>query len=488
MKQKEKRILRRSLIAFLVIIAIYVVVQLLESKAMGNEFKDYLFSWEWQQDLNALEPEQLQFEFGEEGMIRLGEVTKEDGKIVYRLYPEKAGTTSMTVVNKENGEEVLLSKYRVSRTGVITDYMTGNFTNYRMYHLNIVLLCAALTILLWFSFVWTQRELVYSYQSIFYSGLALWMTLVTLLQIKVWVVEDVMFDVYGVLQSAAGVFMLYTFVPLLIFCIALTLSNISLIRHEGFRFVNALGIMLSFIMIIGALACFAMDYLFVSGTIMEMKIFDACISIFYSIYAFMECFLIGSILCGTLAARQEPKCDMDYLIILGCMIKEDGTLYPLIRGRVDRAIAFYKKQLEENGKKAVFVPSGGKGSDEPISEAEAMKRYLLEQGIPEEQIMVEDQSKNMLQNMRFSKKLIEERNPEAKTAFSTTNFHVFRSGIIARQNDFEPYGMGSPTKWYFWSNAYMREVIGMVAYKWKSIIIVLVPIIAFLIAIQFVGM
>ena len=113
------------------------------------------------------------------------------------------------------------------------------------------------------------------------------------------------------------------------------------------------------------------------------------------------------------------------------MIKADGTLYPLIRGRVDRAIEFYKKQYEKTGKKAVFVPSGGKGSNEPMAEAEAMKRYLLEQGIPEEQIMAEDQSKNTLQNMIFSKRLIEEKNPNAKVAFSTTNFHVFRSGIIA---------------------------------------------------------
>lgn len=110
----------------------------------------------------------------------------------------------------------------------------------------------------------------------------------------------------------------------------------------------------------------------------------------------------------------------------------------------------------------------------------------MEQGFTEDQILVEDQSKNTLQNMRFSKKLIEERNLKTKAAFSTTNFHVFRSGIISRQNDFEPDGMGAPTKWYFWPNAYMREVIGMMAFKWKSIIIVMIPVILFFISIQFV--
>lgn len=64
--------------------------------------------------------------------------------------------------------------------------------------------------------------------------------------------------------------------------------------------------------------------------------------------------------------------------ILGCGIRKDGTLLPLLKGRVDKAIESYNKQLEATGKKAVFVPSGGQGSDEIISEGEAMKRYLIE--------------------------------------------------------------------------------------------------------------
>lgn len=47
--------------------------------------------------------------------------------------------------------------------------------------------------------------------------------------------------------------------------------------------------------------------------------------------------------------------------------------------------------------------NGGKGKDEIISEAEAMKKYLIENGISEENIILEDKSKNTIQNMRFSK-------------------------------------------------------------------------------------
>ncbi len=486
MSTKEKKLLSTSLLAFSILFAVYVLIQIVSTKVVGKDFKDYLFTYESQEHLNELEPKDLVFNFRENGIISLKDVTKEDGWILYSLHPVHSGLVAMDVSDADTGELLLTDTYYVSATGIITNFSTRNFTNYRIYQLNLVLLCFGLSIILWFSFAYAQKELRYSYQSIFYSGLALWMTLITILQFRVWWVEDLMIDAYDILQTAPLTFILYTSIPMLLFCIALSVSNISLIRHEGFRTRNALGIILSLVMILGEVLVFVITELFGSGSEMQMKIFNGCTSIFASFYAFMECFLIGAILCGSLSASHEPAYDKDYLIILGCKVKPDGTLYPLIRGRVDRAIAFYKKQLEKTGKKAIFIPSGGQGSDETISEADAMKRYLLEQGIPEEQILVENQSKNTLENMRFSKKLIEERGEGAKAAFSTTNFHVFRSGIIARQNDFEPDGMGSKTKWYVWPNAYMREVIGMMAYKWKAMVLVMLPIIAFFIAIQFV--
>lgn len=486
MKAKEKKLLRKTLIAFAALLFAYVLLQIVSTQILGKIYKDYLFTWEWEEELNKLDLDQLKLEFDKPDIVSVDSLTKEDGWTVISLSPVHAGDVVMSVSNTDTGETLCIIGYKVSLTGIITNHYTGNFTNYRVYHLNMVLLFASISILLWISFVSAQRNLRYSYQAIFYSGLAIWITLITILITVLWFREEVMTNTYYVIQGAAGNFMVYTFLPLMVFCIALSVSNISLIRHEGFRSRNALGIILSLVMVVGDFFALLLNSLFTSGSEKAFKIFNASTGIYNTIYAFLECFLIGSILCGTLAAKHEPKYDKDYLIILGCKVKEDGTLYPLIRGRVDRAIAFYKKQLEKTGKKAVFVPSGGQGSDESVSEAEAMKRYLLQQGIPEEQILAEDQSKNTLQNMRFSKKLIEERTQNAKVAFSTTNFHVFRSGIIARQNDFEPDGMGSPTKWYFWPNAYMREVIGMMAYKWKSLVLVMIPIILFLIVITLI--
>jgi uncharacterized SAM-binding protein YcdF (DUF218 family) len=107
------------------------------------------------------------------------------------------------------------------------------------------------------------------------------------------------------------------------------------------------------------------------------------------------------------------------MIILGCKIRNDGTLTPLLKGRVDKAIEFRNKQLKETGKDLIFIPSGGKGKDEVISEGDAIKRYLLENKINEKNILVENKSKSTDENIKFSYKLIN--NKKAKIAYSTTN-------------------------------------------------------------------
>ena len=146
--------------------------------------------------------------------------------------------------------------------------------------------------------------------------------------------------------------------------------------------------------------------------------------------------------------------------MLGCRIRPDGTLYPLIRGRVDRAIEFAEAQLRATGKRPILVPSGGRGGDEPLAEGEAMARYMRERGIPEAYILPETESKTTRENILFSRRLIGE---QAKAAFSTSSYHVYRGGILAAEEGWNLDGMGSRTKWYFWPNAFLREFIGLMA-------------------------
>ncbi|MBQ9544936.1 MAG: YdcF family protein, partial [Clostridia bacterium] len=96
-----------------------------------------------------------------------------------------------------------------------------------------------------------------------------------------------------------------------------------------------------------------------------------------------------------------------------------------------------------------------------VSESSAMKKYLLERSVPEERIIEEDRSTSTFENMKFSKEKIDAVRPGAKIAFSTTNYHVFRSGLFARRVKMRAVGMGAKTKWYFWPNAAVREFAGL---------------------------
>jgi len=178
--------------------------------------------------------------------------------------------------------------------------------------------------------------------------------------------------------------------------------------------------------------------------------------------------LIGAAACGLLAAKHVPSGDRDFIIILGCGFRKDGSMSPLLRGRVDRALAFWRDQQSQSGRTAVLVPSGGQGSDETMPEAEAMRRYLVEQGVPGDKILPEDRSTNTFQNMAYSKALIDASHPGGKVAFATTNYHVFRSGVWARLAGLEAEGMGARTIWWYWPNAFMRECAGLLARRWRQ--------------------
>ena len=306
----------------------------------------------------------------------------------------------------------------------------------------------------------------YSYNTIYYMGFFLFLLAIWILQLRLMILLIRQPDEYSIREflhlilDSAKSYMLLTLPFLLAFSAALCISNIALIRHEGKHLVNVLGIILSMLLVAGEVFTLLFNY-YVSGSQQEIMIHDLIANLFAAIYLYFECMLIGTIVADSIAAFHEPEPDKDFLIILGCGLRKDGTLTPLLRGRCDRALAFAEMQKKQTGKDLIFITSGGQGPDEPISESTSMKRYLIEHGIPEERIIEEDRSTDTRENMLFSKEKIQDVNPDGKTAFATTNYHVFRSGLCARRAGMRAVGMGAKTTWYFWPNAAVREFVGL---------------------------
>ena len=255
----------------------------------------------------------------------------------------------------------------------------------------------------------------------------------------------------------------------LLFSFFLIVSNTVLIIREGAGLPNILAIGVGCALLVGLGVNIFLDILLSVGDSREIQQRETITSLFRTVFAYCEYLLIGIIICGLIAAKRRHKPVYDHVIILGCQVGKDGTPLPLLEGRIKRALAYASERKAVTGKETVFVCSGGKGSDEPVSEALCMKNYLLEKGISEEYIILEDKSVSTQENMRFSFEKIGAE--DAMIVFSTSSYHVLRSGIIAAKEGISADGVGAKTKWYFWPNAFMREFIGLVANKKKSIIL-----------------
>ena len=281
-------------------------------------------------------------------------------------------------------------------------------------------------------------------------------------------------DLAYILTSAADVFTLIGLIPMALLCLLVSLSNLVLIRREGMRPVNLLGVMVSLLWLV-AMVVWNRWWSIAAAASMPMEVAQFIDSAIAVAISYGECLLLATMLCAWMASRLEPAGPMDYLVVLGCGIRADGTPSPLLAGRVDRAREFDAACVEAGGAPATFVPSGGQGPDEVISEAQSMGNYLVSQGVDPGRIVLEDRSTTTNENMEFSRKVIEEHAgrdvSELLVGFSTTNYHVFRGYVCAHRAGMAVQGMGSRTRAYFWPNAFLREFAGLLASRWKGILV-----------------
>lgn len=277
---------------------------------------------------------------------------------------------------------------------------------------------------------------------------------------------------YEALLTFPRTFSYYAVFVILFICVLLGISNVALIRHEGFCLHNALSLLVAGLYGGGTMAVYLIsdklrEAVFVPlglGTNPVFMVLDTVIPLFLLlVLCYFECILAGTGILGWIAARTVPAYDKDYIIILGCSIDKRGGLLPLLRGRVNRAVRFAWEQEIATGKPLRYVPSGGQGPNEIMSEGSAMGFYLMTHGAEEYEVFPEKQSRNTWENFCLSKEIIEEMTPHPKVAFATTNYHILRSGILANKAGLDAQGIAGDTKWYFWPNGFVREFFGILA-------------------------
>ncbi|MCH5189200.1 MAG: YdcF family protein [Oscillospiraceae bacterium] len=133
-------------------------------------------------------------------------------------------------------------------------------------------------------------------------------------------------------------------------------------------------------------------------------------------------------------ATKKYDDDCEYLMILGSVILGEDTPSDQLIERMNRAVVYLKSHLST---KAVCC-GGCFRKEQKVSEAQIIKNYLMNNGIEEERILLEDKSTTTYENFEFALKIIAEDSTKStentKIAYLTSDYHIFRSGIIAKQS------------------------------------------------------
>ena len=153
------------------------------------------------------------------------------------------------------------------------------------------------------------------------------------------------------------------------------------------------------------------------------------------------------------SATAEPGAD--YVIVLGAQWKPEGPS-EVLRRRLDKAVQY----LNDNSDTYVIV-SGGQGSNEPVSEAAGMRQYLVDAGIEDGRILMEDASASTYENLVFSGRLLDLEND--RVVIVTNNFHIFRALSIAQKQGYKNVeGLAASSLPGMAPHNLMREFLGVV--------------------------
>jgi uncharacterized SAM-binding protein YcdF (DUF218 family) len=155
--------------------------------------------------------------------------------------------------------------------------------------------------------------------------------------------------------------------------------------------------------------------------------------------------------------------ETDWCILLGAGLRGDRPTLTL-KCRIDTAAAYLTKHP-----KMRVVVSGGQGPGESITEAEAMRRGLVQGGVDPARILLEDKSTSTAENLRYSRDVIKKAggNDAALVSVISSDFHLFRVGLLAHRQGLQVCLVPARTPWYLLPNTCGREYFALI----KSVIL-----------------
>ena len=156
-------------------------------------------------------------------------------------------------------------------------------------------------------------------------------------------------------------------------------------------------------------------------------------------------------------SKSDDVQSTDYLVILGAGINGE-TLSLALYERLLAGLQYLEKYPDVQ-----VVVSGGQGRGEAITEAEAMRRFLVSKGVDESRILLESSSTSTMENFKFSKRVIEQQSgrPVSEITFVTSSFHILRSKMLAGRNGLKANAISCKTPGQVIVQMYIREYFAL---------------------------
>lgn len=155
----------------------------------------------------------------------------------------------------------------------------------------------------------------------------------------------------------------------------------------------------------------------------------------------------------------------DYLVVLGAGLRGRSISASLLY-RLETALDFHDMYPDVK-----IVVSGGQGEGEDMTEALAMRNFLVDNGVDPSLIIMEDKSTNTYENFLYTKNVLEEETGKEDFAITiiSNNFHMYRAKFLAKEIGFNAYGYPAPSHKASAVVFYVREFFGVIkAYIFKQ--------------------
>ncbi|MDN6900139.1 YdcF family protein [Oenococcus sicerae] len=162
-----------------------------------------------------------------------------------------------------------------------------------------------------------------------------------------------------------------------------------------------------------------------------------------------------------------------YLIILGAGLLKGDQISENLQNRLQAGLNFVLQHPETK-----IIVSGGKGSDERISEAQAMKQWLVKKGLLTSRVLMEDLSTNTKENFQKSMKVIRDNETKGKIdqlqlLFVTNSYHLARANFIALSQRLPINGLPAKTTRNYLASGWFREFAAILLIKKRQHLFVL---------------